>query len=105
MSDYTKLLEDAVPCKGIIRVPDPTKTKARDEKLVADGKKPGSRPAMKSVPCRHKPKIVQYADLFYAQCPCCHKWDPYQFLGSTPKIAIEQWNMYNSKMAMEDDLW
>lgn len=104
MKDYSKLLEAAVPCKGTIRMPDPIKTKKRDEKLVNDGKKIGSRPSMKTIPCKHKPKIVQYAGLYYAQCPYCHKWDPYQFLGATPKIAIEQWNMYNSKM-VEDDLW
>lgn len=104
MKDYTNALKDAVPCKGSIRVEDPVKTRTRDAKLIAAGKKPGSRPAMKSVKCGHKPKIVNYAGLYYAQCPCCHKWDPYQFLGTTPRVAIEQWNLYNSKSIIDDEI-
>lgn len=101
---YDKLIEDAVPCKGTIRVPDPEKTRLRDERLVAEGKKPGTVPAKKSVRCNCKPKIVSFSGLFYAQCTRCNKWDPYQFLGSTPRVAIEQWNLYNSKnMELEDD--
>lgn len=103
MTDYTSILKDAVPCKGYIRVQDQEKTKKRDEKLIAEGKKPGSRPAMKSVQCKHIPKIVNYTGLFYAQCPCCHKWDPYQFLGATPKAAVDQWNLYNSKTMEYDE--
>ena len=104
MNDYTSVLKNAVPCKGTIRVEDPEKTKVRDARLVAAGKKPGSRPAMKSVKCGHKPKIVTYAGLYYAQCPCCHKWDPYQFLGATPKTAVDQWNLYNSKSVIDDEI-
>lgn len=40
------------------------------------------------------PKIVEIEDLYYAQCsnPKCHRSDPYDYLGSTVKRTIENWN-------------
>lgn len=40
------------------------------------------------------PRIVEIEDLFYAQCanPKCHRSDPYEYLGSTQKRTIENWN-------------
>ena len=42
------------------------------------------------------PRIVEISgeDLYYAQCPNpkCHHSDPYDYLGSTVKRTIENWN-------------
>ena len=40
------------------------------------------------------PKVVEIEDLYYAQCsnPKCHHSDPYDYLGSTVKRTIENWN-------------
>lgn len=40
------------------------------------------------------PKIVQVDDLYYAQCSnCkCHRSNPYEYLGTTVKNSIYNWN-------------
>lgn len=63
-------------------------------------------------PCKHclsrkkkliYPKIVEIDDLYYAQCPKCHKSDPYEFLGCSRKRTIENWNRYMEKRYDADD--
>ena len=100
---YEELLKDAFPCKGFIKVPDPEKTRLRNEKLVAEGKNPLKNPLMKSIPCQHKPRLIKVSDLYYVQCSHCNRWDPYAFLGTTAKRAIDQWNLYNSKTYIDDE--
>lgn len=38
------------------------------------------------------PLLSDIDGLFYAKCPCCDKYSPYEFLGITPKCAIATWN-------------
>ena len=54
-------------------------------------------------PCKHclsrkkklvYPKIVEIDDLYYAQCPKCHKSDAYEFLGCLRKRTIENCNIF-----------
>lgn len=53
-----------------------------------------------AAPCknckRHKktsyPMISNVEDLYYAKCPNCNFYDPYEFLGASEKKAIENWN-------------
>lgn len=40
------------------------------------------------------PIVKNIQGLFYAQCPNCTNYDPYQFLGTTKKTCIESWNNY-----------
>lgn len=48
--------------------------------------------------CGKHPTVKKVAgDLYYVQCGCT-KWDPYQFMGSTEKNAIHQWNVFNDKI-------
>lgn len=53
-----------------------------------------------SNPCKYcggKPRVATVpGDLHYAQCKCGN-WNPYEFIGSTPRGAIENWNTYNPK--------
>lgn len=63
-----------------------------------------------AVPCKRcgsKPILVQLNDLWYARCPGhektrkgevvkCQKWLPFEFLGITPKAALDNWNYANS---------
>ena len=46
------------------------------------------------VGCGGKPVIYQYDyNMWYVQCcnPNCHKFDKYEFLGSSRTAAINQW--------------
>lgn len=47
--------------------------------------------------CNAPGHVVQVDDLYYARCTQCTKWGPYEFLGSTRKTAIAQWNLFNRK--------
>ena len=40
------------------------------------------------------PRIVEISgeELYYAQCPKCKHWDLYEFLGTTRRNAIKNWN-------------
>lgn len=38
------------------------------------------------------PIFKNYSGLVYAQCPNCDKFDPYEFIGSTKRGAINNWN-------------
>lgn len=45
--------------------------------------------------CKKMPHIQRVdGDIYYTQCQC-GKWSPYQFMGATPRTAIESWNEYN----------
>ena len=47
--------------------------------------------------CGKKPRIVTvFGSLYYAQCKC-NKWNPYEFVGTTPVKAINNWNTFNTK--------
>lgn len=63
--------------------------------------------------CKRK-KIISYPNvfnvngLFYARCPNCNKYDLYDFLGTTKKAAIRNWNEimihdYDSTKKKEND--
>lgn len=60
---------------------------------------------MKCKKCGHIGKVVKISGLYYVQCHHCNKWDPYQFLGATPKGAISEWNRYNSSGKITEDLY
>ena len=55
-----------------------------------------------AAPCKHckrksqivYPRIVEIngEELYYAQCPKCKHWDLYEFLGTTRRNAIKNWN-------------
>ena len=51
----------------------------------------------------HEYKQELIDDLYYAQCPKCHKSDPYEFLGCSRKRTIENWNRYMEKRYDADD--
>lgn len=38
------------------------------------------------------PIVKKIQDLYYAQCPKCNHFDPYEFLGTTERNAINSWN-------------
>ena len=40
------------------------------------------------------PEVNKVMGLYYAKCsnPECDKYDPYEFIGTTEKNAIENWN-------------
>jgi len=40
------------------------------------------------------PEVNKIMGLYYAKCsnPECDKYDPYEFIGTTTKNAIENWN-------------
>jgi hypothetical protein len=38
------------------------------------------------------PYISRVDDLYYAKCPHCNHFDPYEFLGISKKRTIEHWN-------------
>lgn len=38
------------------------------------------------------PFISNVEDLYYAKCPNCNYYDPYEFLGISEKKAIANWN-------------
>jgi hypothetical protein len=48
--------------------------------------------------CRRKLSMIKYPrikvidDLVYAQCTYCNHYSPYEFIGSTKKNAIANWN-------------
>lgn len=48
--------------------------------------------------CGHRPTVEHYSEkMWYIRCtnPFCEKHDPYAYLGSTLKAAIDQWNYVN----------
>lgn len=53
-----------------------------------------------AAPCknckRHKktvyPEVIEVDELYYARCPECNYYDPYEFLGLSEKKAINVWN-------------
>jgi len=52
--------------------------------------------------CRGIPRvIVAPGDLFYTQCKCT-KWNPYEFLGTSKKASVENWNMFNPPIKEEE---
>lgn len=80
---------------------------------------------MKLEPCKKcgcTPKVVCIDGLYYVQCSGrlkknktlpsgetqdymvnCDKWRPYEFLGTTEKRAIENWNVANTTGRLYDD--
>lgn len=45
--------------------------------------------------CKSKPIVVRVDECYYARCPKCTKWPPYEFLGITPSATIRNWNKSN----------
>lgn len=55
--------------------------------------------------CKRLPKLVVFSgDIYYAQCDC-KKWVewPYIFCGTTPKGAINHWNLYQKHGALPEE--
>jgi len=55
--------------------------------------------------CKRQPKLVPFSGgLYYAQCDC-KKWVdwPYMFCGTTAKLAVSQWNLYQKKGPVPDE--
>lgn len=54
----------------------------------------------KCVNCGKRPAVITIGDVSYVQCTC-GKWNLYEFCGSRPQYAIEQWNVANVGYRMQ----
>lgn len=47
--------------------------------------------------CGSKAIIKRMQGMYYVTCSKCDYYNPWQFMGLKPSIAIDMWNLYNSK--------
>lgn len=60
--------------------------------------------------CKSQPNVVEILGCFYAQCTgkYCTKWDPYEFIGTTERKALQNWDKANApknKQIKEMEEW